>query len=83
VTKGRGYDKKTMPNLNASMRLLFWYVKTKSEAIEYGLEDFVEAFMPRILVSLPDGSTATMAEALKDKPQIISKVFALPSESSK
>ena len=78
ISKGRGYDRKFMPNLNASMRLLFWYVKTKAEAIEYGLEDFVEAFMPRILVSLPDGTTGTMAEALKAKPQIVSQVFSLP-----
>ena len=78
ITKGRGYAKKTMPNLNASMRLLYWYVKSKAEAMEYGLEDFVESFMSRILVSLPDGSTATMAQALKNKPQILSQVLAIP-----
>ena len=78
ITKGRGYAKKSMPNLNASMRLLYWYVKSKAEAMEYGLEDFVESFMSRILVSLPDGSTTSMAQALKNKPQILSQVFAIP-----
>ena len=79
VDRGRGYDKKHMPNINASMRLLYWYVKSKAEAIEYGLEDIVESFMSRILVSLPDGSgTQTMADALKQRPQIVSRVFQLP-----
>jgi hypothetical protein len=82
VEKGRGYSKVSVPNLNASMRLLFWYVKTKTEAMEYGLEDVVEAFMPNILISLPDGSTSTMAQALKNKPQIVSQIFALPSEEA-
>lgn len=75
--RGRGYDKKKMPNRDASMRLLHWYVKSKLEAIEYGLEDQVEAWMPRIIICLPDGSTQTMAEALKTKRQIMSKVFML------
>ncbi len=79
VDRGRGYDRKHMPNINASMRLLYWYVKSKAEAIEYGLEDIVESFMSRILVSLPDGSgTQTMADALKQRPQIVSRVFQLP-----
>jgi hypothetical protein len=80
VPRGRGFNKSYLPNLNASMRLLYWYVKTKAEAMEYGLEDVVEAFMPNILISLPDGSTSTMAQALKNKPQALSQVFALPSE---
>lgn len=75
--RGRGYEKKIVPNRNASMRMLHWYVKSKLEAIEYGLEDQVEAWMPRIIASLPDGSSQTMAEALKTKPQIMSKVFML------
>ena len=82
VPRGRGFSKSYLPNLNASMRLLYWYVKTKAEAMEYGLEDVVEAFMPNILISLPDGSTSTMAQALKNKPQIVSQMFALPSEDA-
>jgi hypothetical protein len=78
MEKGRGYSKKKMPNRNASMRLLYWYVKSKLEAIQYGLEDFVEAFMPRILISLPNGRTETMADALKNSPQILSQVMQLP-----
>jgi len=77
ITKGRGHDKKIMPNMNASMRLLFWYVKSKAEAIEYGLEDFIEAFMPRILVSLPDGRSTTMSEVVKGSPKVLSQVFQI------
>ena len=82
VKKGTKHHRISVPNLNASMRLLFWYVKTKTEAMEYGLEDVVEAFMPHILISLSDGSTSTMAQALKSKPQALSQIFALPSEET-
>jgi hypothetical protein len=75
---GRGYNKTHVPNMNASMRLLHWYVKSKLEAIEYGLEDFVEAFMPKILILLPDGTTSTVSDALKSRPQIFSQVFMIP-----
>ena len=82
VPRGRGFNKSYLPNMNASMRLLYWYVKTKAEAMEYGLEDVVEAFMSHIMISLSDGTTSTMAQALKNKPQIASQMFALPSEDA-
>ena len=75
--KGTKYNKKKSINLNASMRLLYWYVKSKSEAMRYGLEEFVEAFMANILIPLPDGSTTTMGEALKNKPEMLAKTFQL------
>jgi hypothetical protein len=77
VEKGRGYQKYKEPNINASMRLLFWYVKSKAEAIEYGLEDVVEAFLPRIMLRLTDGSSSTMGDILKNNTRVLAQVFQL------
>ena len=63
--------------MNASMRLLFWYVKSKVEAIEYGLEDVVEAFLPRIMLRLTDGTPSTMGDILKNNPRVLAQVFQL------
>ena len=77
IEKGRGFEKHREPNMNASMRLLFWYVKSKVEAIEYGLEDVVEAFLPRILLRLPDGTSSTMGDMLKNNTRVLAQVFQL------
>ena len=74
---GRGYRTKVIPNLNASMRLLYWYLKTRLEASIYGLEDIHETLMSKIMVSLPDGSASTMGKVMRDRPEIISDM--LPS----
>ena len=83
VEKGRGYEKHREPNMNASMRLLYWYVKSKAEAIEYGLEDVVEAFLPRILLRLPDGTSSTMGDMLKNNTRVLAQVFQLEEIDSR
>lgn len=53
-----------IPDWPRSMRLLFWYVKAKVEAVAYGLVSVEQEFLSQVMVSLPDGST-TVGEALK------------------
>jgi hypothetical protein len=65
------------PNKNASMRLLYWYLKARLEAVKFGLEDALDAFMSRVINSLPDGQTPTMSETIRQHPQILTQI--LPS----
>lgn len=65
------------PNMNASMRLLYWYLKARLEATKWGLEDITETFMSKIMVALPEGGTSTMGEVMKDRPEILNEM--LPS----
>ena len=65
------------PDMNASMRLLYWYLKARLEAARFGMEDITETFMSKIIMSLPEGGTSTMGEVLKERPELISSI--LPS----
>jgi hypothetical protein len=67
----------TTPNKNASMRLLFWYLKARLEAVRFGLEDIFDAFMSRVINSLPDGRKVTLSETIREHPHVISEI--LPS----
>lgn len=58
-------------NRNASMRLTYWYLKSKLEAVKFGLEDIFEAFMLRVVHSLPDGRESTIGESIKENPDNI------------
>jgi len=79
------YDKKrnghgrpmNAPNRNASMRLLYWYLKARLEAVKFGLEDALDAFMSRVINSLPDGQTPTISETIRKHPSILTQI--LPS----
>lgn len=85
------YDKKRdrsgvieTPNRNASMRLLYWYLKSRLEAVKFGLEDVFDAFMPRVINSLPDGRTITLGETMRKYPSLVKdlptfEIKALPS----
>lgn len=75
--KGRGYSKIFKPNMNASMRLLYWYLKSRMEASLYGLDDVFETFMSKVMVSLPDGSSSTMGKVVEEQPQALANI--LPS----
>lgn len=49
-----------------SMRLLYWWIKSELEAVTYGLKTFEEVFLSEIIVSLPDGTSTTFGETVKD-----------------
>ena len=44
----------TVRNEDAEMRLVWWFVKSRLEAVAAGMETLEEALMSKILVALPD-----------------------------
>ena len=58
------YEKIYAPNWAQSFRLLYWYLKTKLEAIAYGLTTVEKEFLSDIVHKLPDGSTQTLYNSL-------------------
>lgn len=77
------------PNRNASMRLLYWYLKARLEAVKFGLEDVFEAFMSRVINTLPDGRTITLGQSVREHPNLVKEILpsfeikALPSQQQK
>ena len=43
-------------------RALFWHLKHKFEAVEFGIVTFEEEFLPYFVVKLPGGGMGTIAE---------------------
>jgi len=74
---GRGYSKKHTPNLNASMRMLYWYLKSRMEAVKFGMDDVFETFMSHIIVPLPNHTDSTLGKVIREEPKIFSQI--LPS----
>ena len=56
-----------MANLNQSLRLLYWYLKTKLEAISFGLVSVEHEFLSDIVYHLPDGTEKTISEVIVKK----------------
>jgi len=56
------YEMVDAPNWAQSYRLLYNYLKTKLEAVAFGLRDVEEEFLADILVRGPDGREATVKE---------------------
>jgi hypothetical protein len=59
-----------------SMRLLFWYIKSRLEAVKFGLESIEKTFLSKVIMQLSDGSTTTVGEA-------VSKQLSLDVQSNK
>lgn len=57
-----------------SMRLLFWWLKSRLEAAKFGLEPIEKTLLSKVMVHLPDGSVTTVGEAVHHQ-------LALPSQS--
>ena len=51
---------------HAEWRLLWWYVKSRLEAVRFGLETMEQTFMSQVIVSLPNGKTTTVGEILSE-----------------
>ena len=58
---------------NQAYRIFFWYLKTKFEAVDTGLIEFEQEFMPHIALGKGNG-VGTMWQSFKEKmlPKIIS-----------
>lgn len=59
------------PDRNASMRLVYWYLKAKLEAVKFGMDDLFTTFMSRVINQLPDGSQVTLAETITQHPEAL------------
>ena len=52
-------------NWPQSLRLLFWWLKAKVEAVAYGLREVEEEFLSDVIVHLPTGEETTVGEAMR------------------
>lgn len=72
------YGPKTMTYLeNVSWRVFWWHLKSKLEAIEYGISDEAREFMYNIHYALPDGREVGLGEMILDNVQQLDKLGAL------
>ena len=66
---GRRGDLLTVRNEDAEMRLVWWFVKSRLEAVAAGMETLEEALMSKILIALPNEAgrvqATTMGEEIK------------------
>lgn len=51
-------------NYKQSMRLLYWYVKSKLEAVAYGVKTFEKEFLDDIVYRLPDGREVKVGDMI-------------------
>ena len=62
---GRSNKARIVLERDTSWRLFWWHLKTKLEAVRFGLVTFETEFMSNIVYQLPEGGEVTMGEALK------------------
>lgn len=61
----KGYITVNAPDLKASMRALFFYIKAMLEAQAYGLAKIEDVFMSHIMVSLEQGKEITLGDRMR------------------
>ncbi len=50
--------------VSEALRMIFYYLKAKFDAVDWGVISFEEAFLPYFLGKLPDGRQVTVAELM-------------------
>ena len=77
----QGYGTVSERDERVAFRMLFFYLKSKLEAVKYGLESLEQEFMSHILMSLPDGSSRKLGERLEEAivNGYVESTFALPA----
>ena len=65
---------------NAEWRLMWWWLKSKLEAVRYGLETMEQALMSQVMVPLPNGRVTTIGEILSEaiKNDVVQALRELP-----
>lgn len=51
-------------NYKQSMRLLYWYIKSKLESVAYGVKTFEKEFLDDIVYRLPDGREGKVGDMI-------------------
>lgn len=62
--QGHKDEKKREKELNRMHRVLFYHLKAKFVAIDSGLTEFSEEFMPHLIITDKNGNSSTMGEHL-------------------
>lgn len=83
VGRGRTSPKKMTYLENVSWRIFWWYLKSKLEAIEFGISDEVREFMYNINYALPDGTEINLGRTLIENVENLNKLAALPDPDRK
>lgn len=85
LPQGKGkYSPKTMTYLeNVSWRIFWWHLKSKLEAIEFGISDEVKEFMYNITYALPNGREVTLGDEIIENANQLSKLSQLEDNSKK
>lgn len=60
-------DKKREKELNALHRVLYYHTKAKFIAVESGLTEFMEEFMPHLVIMDKNGNSSTLGQQLLPK----------------
>lgn len=81
VRKGRNSPTRVTYLENVSWRIFWWHLKSKLEAIEFGISDEVKEFMYNIHYSLPDGSERSLGETLIENADNLNKLLALEDKT--
>lgn len=63
----QGRLKDTDRNKNQVHRALFYYLKTKFEALQFGLVEFVEEFLPHLTLMDKQGNSSTVFQMIGSK----------------
>ena len=61
------YRKMEMANWAQSMRLLFYWIKAKLEAVSFGLNSVEKEFLSDIVTTMPDGSRLTVWDMISQQ----------------
>lgn len=77
VGKGRSAPKRLTYLESISWRVFWWHLKSKLEAIEYGISDEVKEFMYNIHYALPSGKEVGLGEIIMENVQQLDKLVAL------
>lgn len=80
--KGRNATRVKIYYEDVSWRVAFWYLKSKFEAIEYGVSDIMTEFMFNAFHVLPDGREVKLAEVVANNLGNLDKI-ALPDNSQR
>ena len=77
VGKGRNAPKQLTYLESISWRVFWWHLKSKLEAIEFGISDEVKEFMYNIHYSLPNGKEVGLGEMVMENVNQLDKLGAL------
>lgn len=72
-------EKTIIPNWSRSLRIMFWYIKSKIEAVQYGLVSAEREFLSNIAFRLPSGMETTVGNLIGRKA--VDGTLALPGAS--